>query len=290
MKHKEVLAALAIPENNKSMRSKLIFIIVVVFVIACKPVKKVQSIQTAMAKKDTAQTIVVKESAKVDSAKLVKEIMSKVMGRKIDFNTFNSKIKVDYEGPNESQHLTAYIGIKKDSVILVKLVGPLGIVGLEVKITKDSVLLVNKVDKWVKRKSVNYLQEVSEIPFDFTTLQDILIGNPVFLDSNVVSYQSGARYLTVLMIGNLFKHLVTLDKADLKVLHSKLDDIDPQRNRTCDITFGNYERKNGRYFSTYRKIAVAEKSKLDINLDFKQYSFNEPLSYTFEVPKNYKRK
>lgn len=272
------------------MHYNLLFIILAVFVIACKPVKKVQSIQTAMGKKDTAQTIVVKESAKVDSAALVKEIMSKVMSSKIDFNTFKSKIKVDYEGPNESQHVTAYIGIKKDSVILIKIVGPLGIVGLEVKITRDSVVLVNKVDKWVKRKSVNYLQDVSEIPFNFSTLQDIIIGNPVFLNSNMVSYQSGARYLTVLMVGDLFKHLVTLDKSDFKVLHSKLDDIDVQRNRTCDITFGNYELKNGRYFSTYRKIAVAEKSKLDINLDFKQYSFNEPLSYTFEVPKNYKRK
>lgn len=281
---------MAIPENNKSMHYNLLFIILAVFVIACKPVKKVQSIQTAMGKKDTAQTIVVKESAKVDSAALVKEIMSKVMSSKIDFNTFKSKIKVDYEGPNESQHVTAYIGIKKDSVILIKIVGPLGIVGLEVKITRDSVVLVNKVDKWVKRKSVNYLQDVSEIPFNFSTLQDIIIGNPVFLNSNMVSYQSGARYLTVLMVGDLFKHLVTLDKSDFKVLHSKLDDIDVQRNRTCDITFGNYELKNGRYFSTYRKIAVAEKSKLDINLDFKQYSFNEPLSYTFEVPKNYKRK
>jgi transposase-like protein len=284
------MAALAIPENNKSMRYNLIFIMIAVIVIACKPVKKVQSIQTAMGKKDTAQTIVVKENAKVDSATLVKEIMSKVMGSKIDFSTFKSKIKVDYEGPNESQHVTAYIGIKKDSVMLIKIVGPLGIVGLEVRITKDSVVLVNKVDKWVKRRSVNYLQDVSEIPFNFSTLQDILIGNPVFLNSNVVSYQSGARYLSVLMVGDLFKHLVTLDKSDFKVLHSKLDDIDVQRNRTCDITFGNYELKNGRYFSTYRKIAVAEKSKLDINLDFKQYSFNEPLSYTFEVPKNYKRK
>ncbi len=151
-------------------------------------------------------------------------------------------------------------------------------------------MLVNKVEKWIKKKSVNYLQEVSEIPFDFTTLQDLLIGNPVFLDSNVISYQSGARYLTVLMVGDLFKHLVTLDKSNLRVLHSKLDDLDVQRNRTCDITFGNYEFKNGHDFSTYRNISVAEKSKLDIYLDFKQYSFNDPLNYTFEVPKNYKRK
>jgi hypothetical protein len=43
-------------------------------------------------------------------------------------------------------------------------------------------------------------------------------------------------------------------------------------------------------FATQRKIVVAEKSKLDINLDFKEFSLNEPLKYAFEVPKNFKRK
>ena len=43
-------------------------------------------------------------------------------------------------------------------------------------------------------------------------------------------------------------------------------------------------------FATYRKISVSEKSKLDIYLDFKEYSLNEPLKYAFEIPKNYKRK
>jgi len=43
-------------------------------------------------------------------------------------------------------------------------------------------------------------------------------------------------------------------------------------------------------FSTYRKIAVAEKARLDIELTFKQYSFNEPLNFPFSIPKNYKQK
>jgi hypothetical protein len=91
------------------------------------------------------------------------------------------------------------------------------------------------------------------------------------------------------MIGNLFKHLVALDKNDFRVLNSKLDDIDPLKNRTCNISFSNYENKNGNLFSTYRKISVAEKSKLDVWLDYQQYAFNEPLTYMFNVPKSYKK-
>ena len=74
------------------------------------------------------------------------------------------------------------------------------------------------------------------------------------------------------------------------MLHSKLDDIDPSKNRTADITFSNYDKVNDFYFSTVRKISVAEKSKLDVDLEFKQYSFDQPLTFPFNIPKNYKSK
>ena len=73
-------------------------------------------------------------------------------------------------------------------------------------------------------------------------------------------------------------------------MHSKLDDLDVARNRTADITYGDYENKSGFDFSTYREITVSEKNKLDIRLNYKQYEFNKDLSVSFRVPKNYKIK
>src|SRR6202007_3117176 len=107
-------------------------------------------------------------------------------------------------------------------------------------------------------RSIGYLQDVTEIPFDFSTLQDFLIGNPVFTDSNVVSYRARPNQLSVLMIGDLFKHLLTLDNTDYTVLHSKLDDVDMQRNRTGDIIFGSYQPMGPYRFATYRSISIAE--------------------------------
>jgi hypothetical protein len=43
-------------------------------------------------------------------------------------------------------------------------------------------------------------------------------------------------------------------------------------------------------FATYRSISIAEKSKLNLYLDFKEFNLNEPLKYNFEVPKKFKRK
>ncbi len=272
----------------------LVLILLLSVAAGCKTAKKVQTIQAAIAKKDTAQTIVIKEAPKVDSAAIVRDIVGKVTKSKIDFNTFNAKIKVTYESAENSDNYTAYLSIKKDSVMLIKVAGKfLGIskVGLQARITKDSVVLVKLVEgKSVSYRSIGYLQEVTQIPFDFYTLQDLIIGNPIFIDGNLVSYKNTATQLLVLMVGDLFKHLISIDNSANKILHSKLDDVDLQRNRTCDITFSNYQQMGPFQFAAYRKISVAEKSKLDIYLDFKEFTLNEPLKYTFDIPKNLKRK
>jgi hypothetical protein len=127
------------------------------------------------------------------------------------------------------------------------------------------------------------------LPFDFSTVQDLILGNPIYLDSNIVSFKKNESSVMLLSTGKFFKHLMTLSNNDFTLEHSKLDDIDIARNRTCDLTYTDYENKNGMQFSTGRKITVAEKSKLDIDMNFKQYSFNETLSYPFSIPKNYKR-
>jgi hypothetical protein len=272
----------------------VILVTITAILFSCKTVKKTQVIQAAITKKDTTQTIVIKESPRIDSAAIVKDILNKVVRRKIDFNTFNAKIKVAYEGPEKSDNFTVYLGMKKDSIILIKVVGTiLGFtgVGLEAKINKDSVTIYfHQGEKYVMTRPISYLKEVIEIPFDFSTIQDLLIGNPIFIDSNVVSYRAGPNQLSVLMIGDLFKHLLTLDNNDFKALHSKLDDVDVQRNRTGDITFGSYLPMGPYQFATYRSISIAEKSKLNIYLDFKEFTLNEPLKYNFDVPKKLKRK
>ncbi|MEN9684927.1 MAG: hypothetical protein RLZZ28_713 [Bacteroidota bacterium] len=262
-----------------------------ILIFSCKTVKKTQGVSEAITKKDTAQTVVIKESPKIDSAAIVKDILGKVVKSKIDFNTFNAKIKVSSAGPEKSENFTVYLGMKKDSIILIQVVGTwMGIpgLGLEAKIKKDSVLVVYNQKKTYSNRSINYLKEIIQIPFDFSTIQDILVGNPVFIDSNVVSYKSSPNQLLVLMVGDLFKHLITLDNSGFSVMHSKLDDVDILRNRTCDITFSNYLPLGPYQFASYRTISVAEKSKLDLYLDFKEFTLNEPLKYHFDIPKKFK--
>jgi len=275
------------------MKKLLGFLLLVIGFSACKTAKKTQGLQEAMSKKDTTQTVIISE-VKIDSGAIVRDILTKVVKSKIEFNTFNAKIKVDYESAEKSDDYTIYLSMKKDSVILIKVKGSfLGIssVGLEARITRDSLVLVQLVgEKNVKYRSISYLQEISQIPFDFATLQDIILGNPIYIDSNVLSYKNSESGFLVQMAGEVFKHLLTLNNTNFQIVHSKLDDINVQRNRTCDISQNSFQPMGNFMFSTYRKITLSEKSKLDVYLDFKEYTLNEPLKYTFDIPRNLKRK
>jgi hypothetical protein len=257
-------------------------------ITGCRPAKKVQRIEQSISKKDTTATVIVTPA--IDSFSIVKNIVDSLNQKRIDFSSFSAKIKVDYEGKEGGDQATAYVRIQKDSIIWLSLTGALGIEGYRLMITRDSFRLMNKLEKTVQYRSIAYLQEITEVPFDFYSLQDVIVGNPVFIDSNIVSYKNTNNELLVLMIGNVFKHLLTIENGDYRIRHSKLDDVNPIRNRTCDITYDAYEYTGDFYFSTKRRISVAEKSKLDINVEFKQYSFNKPQDYPFNIPKNYKRR
>jgi hypothetical protein len=226
-----------------------------------------------------------------DSMAMIRESVARLSGNRIDFQTFSAHMKVYYEASDgKSNEVTADIHIKKDSIIWVNVNIALGVTALRMIITPDSVKILDKIKKIVRLRSVSYLQEEVHLPVDFKTLQDLLIGNPIFLDTNRIAYyrkeQSG---LSLFSVGTFFTNYLTLNQ-DYTPRHSKLDDTDPLRVRTCDVTYGDYEGGGALHFSTYRKISVSEKSRVDIELSYKQYKFNEPLSYSFSIPKNYKRR
>lgn len=273
-----------------SLQQWLLFSLCMMIAFAsCRPVKKVQRIGNVITTKDTVSRAVTQPEV-IDSAAIIKGIVGKLETQRISFNTFSAKVKMDYSGPDGSDGATAYLRMQKDSVIWLSLTGALGIEGFRVMITRDSVKLMNKLEKVIQYRRISYLRELTGVPVDFNSLQDILIGNPVYIDSNIISYQLSNNNLLILMSGQVFKNLLTLDKDNLRLLHSKLDDVNPLKNRTADITYDNYNNEGKFYFSTARKISVAEKSKLDVWLEFKQYDFDKPQTFPFNIPKNYKVK
>lgn len=270
------------------MRSYLSILMVAlsVGIMSCHSSRKIKSAIPAI---DTTKAVIV-DSTIVDSAAYIRTIYSGVQKNLIDFRTFSARIKVDYMDKNgKGPELTVIARIKKDSAIWLSINATLfSYEAFRVMITPDSVKVLNKKDKVATLRSVGYLQEVAKLPFDFSTLQDLILGNPIYFSPNILSYKVNESDITVLCAGEFFKNLLTLNGENFLLLNSKLDDVNTLRNRTCYLSYSGYEQRNDVHFATKRKISVSEKSKLDVDLDFKQYNFNESLVFPFNIPKNYK--
>lgn len=282
---------LAARENNKHMKKFSIAaasLVLILIFSACRSTKKLQQ---AIIKKDTVVTVVPEVlPTHADTVRMVNELLTSVQKNRIEFKTFSAKIKVDYFNSKGKQpDFVANVRMKKDSLIWLSLGNELGIEGFRVLITPDSIKVLDKLANTYQVRPLSHIQELSQIPFAFADLQNLLLGNPVFFNrDSITSYTRNDKGYTLLSVDALFKNLISIN-SNFLVEKSKLDDNDPARNRTCDLIYTEYENKAGIPFSSYREIFISQQNKLDVQLKFKDYKFNEELSFPFSIPKKFKR-
>ena len=273
------------------MKFCLQIIIGFIFLLATGSCRSTKKLQTAINKKDTAVTII-HTLPDSDSLSLASLDLKSLEKNKIDFKTFSAKVKVEYQDRNGKQpDVNAFIRLYKDSILWVSVSATfLNIEAFRILIKPDTIIILNKIEKTIEYHPFSYIESVAHIPLTFSILQDVLVGNPIYVGDSIVTYRQTENHVLIGTVGNFFKNLLTIS-ADNKLLQkSKLDDISLGKNRTADLVYDNYEQNNDVSFATYREITVAEKTKVDIRLTYKQYEFNKELSFPFNIPRNYKTK
>lgn len=231
------------------------------------------------------------QKARADSVRRVQESLARILGSRIRFETFSAKVKVDYlDTKGKTLEFNTFIRIRRDSAIWASIVAALGVEAFRVLITPDSVRIMDKLEKTVRYAAASELQEITQLPFDFSSLQELIVGNPVGLDSlpEKMRLQEASMLLEYLHDG--FRHLLTYDTVGPVLRTNRLDEIDPQRHRNAILSFDQYQEKSGRNFPNLRRMTLTDKEKTDITLDFRQVDFDIPVAFPFSVPRNYKLK
>jgi hypothetical protein len=269
-------------------RYAIIPVLLLQFLGSCRPAKQLQS---AISRKDTL-SMAIRDQAVLDSLAELNQVMRQIKSNHIYYNSFSAKIKVEYEDTKGKQpNITANVRMIRDSLIWISGIATVfNVEAFRMLITRDSVITLDKINKEVTKRSIAYLQEITEIPIGMNELQNLIVGNPVFFTDSVMFYKKSETQVLLATVGRYFKHLLTLDPVNKSLIHSKLDDVDLGRNRTADVTYGDFERVDRIRFATNREITVSEKNKLDIQLKFKQYEFDQPVQINFSIPKNYREK
>lgn len=239
-----------------------------------------------------AQKPIVADNTKEENPVAEMETMSTVLSKlnHIEYTTFSGKTDVDFtDAKGKKNSLDAKILIDKNNLIWISTTGPLGIEVARAMITKDSVKILNKLQREYITASIGYLQDQLGLPLDLATLQDLLVGNPVFLDKFSSSYTKKDNNLLISSQTRFFKNLITVLMPGYLMSHSLLTDVDASRNRTAALSYDGYKTAGSFSFPVQRNIVVDHKGKTQINLNYKSFNFNESLSTPFAVPSGYKR-
>ncbi|WP_212000158.1 DUF4292 domain-containing protein [Chitinophaga sp. HK235] len=222
----------------------------------------------------------------------IENMLKGIRNNNINFNTFSGRMKLAFENESKSHNnLTATIRMKKDSIIWVSVAAPIIDEVMRAVITPDSLKLYNRMDKQVFLRKMSDAEDLLNIPFDFKTLQDLLIGNPVYLTDSVFGLVKTPAVISFSCENPKFTSLFNVFADDYGLQQSKVmdkDSLNPNR-RSCELTYGDYANVAGRKFPTVRRIFVEEKSVTKIALDFTRYDFDVPLSFPFNTPASYKR-
>ncbi len=223
-----------------------------------------------------------------DSMETMSTVLAKI--NRIEYSTFSGKLDVSYKNSNgKDYNFDAKLNMKKDELIWLSITGPLGIEVARALITTDSVKILNKMEKQYIVSSIDYLQSQLGLPLDLKTVQDLLAGNPIFIDTQNSSYVLADAQPLITSQTRHFKHLLSLMMPGYLPWSSTLSSTDMGNNRSAELMYSNYKQGDNRNFSTERSIKVKDKNTIDIVLKYKSYSFDKPISTPFSVPSGYKR-
>lgn len=186
---------------------KRILVIIIIGIVIFPSCRSAKKIQTPIVIKDT--TVIeakLPDEVGEDTAAIIKSSYEQLQNNLIKVSTFSAKVDVRYKDPEGKKYdVNAHVRMYYDSVIWVSVTGLLGIEGVRAYITHDSVKLIDKQNKTYTSKSLAYLQEITELPLNLVSLQDLLLGNPIFFNSNISSFSRSDGTISLLSIGEFFK-------------------------------------------------------------------------------------
>lgn len=204
-----------------------------------------------------------------------------------DYSWFSAKISGSVEINKNEIPILGSLRIRKDSVIWISISAPIGLEIFRVKLTQDTVQVLNRIEKKYSCFSVKKIREFFSYS-DYKEIQAILLGAYYFKDREWDSDVIGGKY-SLKEIALPFKGNGTTISLTPKFFINTIS-VQNSLNQFATIQYGDFELTDQK--STIPKTITLLTQGLDnslkANLKYSKIDFNIPKKLNFVVPKNYK--
>ena len=253
-----------------------LFILAIIFLSSCKSKAVFVDAKTP--------TSIVKSDSVLTSEKIIRNHYS----NKNDFSTLYIRAGAKYKDENNSQNVSVEIKIKKDEKILVS-IRFLGITMAKALITPTEVKYYEKISGTYFEGDYQSLSRWLGTDLDFAKIQNMLIGQPI-------DDLTKGQYLFSLT-DKFYKLNAIEDKTEKSFsfeakhyLLKKQEIKQPEMERSFEVDYPNFQDFGSIILPANLIInAVKKKGKTNISIDYNSATFNEELSFPYNVPDGYDR-
>jgi hypothetical protein len=279
---------------------KLCFMVLLFFNVSCKQKKHIQKTAAEPTVTDTLYS-----RCKLDF-KSSKTLSNNIKANEFGFIWLNAKANVETFIDGKEESFDIRVKIKKDSAMLISIQYLLGLEVAKILITKDSVKLVNYIQKNYFVGDFNYINDLLNTDLDFNVLQAVLFGNSAefYEDDDLrlkpIIDRENCRYLLSTERKRKLKKLqttgtelkkalqiLTLNPENYKILKNEF--IDPGTNRTFIANYKNFTQKDSVYAPFNVDIDIYAEKKANIKIEYVRIEKNTPQKISINIPNKYDR-
>ncbi len=222
------------------------------------------------------------------------EKINKINVINLDYNNLSAKGRMQYENDGEKINTGITIRMKKDSIIWISVVPALGIEVARVRITPDSVALINRLEKTYFADNLQALKTRFNVDLTFNMVQALLIGNYVpgekgnekLLDKEPIQHTQQNLGAAIL------DQFISTESFKLK----KLQISDPESANTITVDYSDFENVGDKPLAKSTLVVAntvkenqIKKMVASINYNKVEVNSNN-LAFPFSIPNDYRRK
>jgi len=214
------------------------------------------------------------------------DILDNISQRQLRFSTFSGRAKSSVTINKEYYDATANVRIERDKAIWISITALMGIEMGRLLITEDSVKIINRLRSEYTRKPFSYLSDLTGAALDFSTLQQLLVGNAIdqATGSDTEVWAVGDGYVLRSETPGL-AYLVQLD-TNYRTVRTLMEK--QTQHQRMETNYMDYRESSGFTFPHLVSISLtADRLDLRSEMKYSKVSYNDALEMPFNIPPRY---
>ena len=261
----------------------LVFILGSFFISSCNSIKRVE-----------------KKTTKLQA---VDSVFIAMKDHEFKYEWFQGKFNADFKSGDKKQNFSGQFRIRKDSVIWLSIYAVMNIEVFRVRITNDSVFMLNRLKKTYYSRDIGFLNEQLGTDVDFDILQSLLIGsdfdyyesdkftmdvNPNFYKLSTVSRRKLKKYISTK--DDMEKVLVQnmrVSRTDFKIQRQSVRQV-RNPNKKVVAQYLDFKEIGNQEFPYHTIFKLVGEKVINLNIKYKNVIIDKPLTFPFKVSRKYK--